>query len=195
MKKLIISAVALIISATSFAQNWKLDAAHSKIQFSTKYLVISDVDGEFKKVDGTITSSKQDWTDLSATLTADVNSISTDNEMRDKHLKSDDFFNAEKFPTITFESKKIKNLGGNKYLLTGDLTIRDVTKSVSVPLVYNGSVKDPWGNLKAGFKATGKINRKDFNLKYSNAAATGEAVVGDEVEFTADIVLIKQAVN
>ena len=195
MKKLIITAVALIISATSFAQNWKLDASHSKIGFSTKYLVISDVNGEIKKFDGTFTSAKADWSDLNATLTADINSISTDNEMRDKHLKSDDFFNAEKFPTITFESKKIKSLGGNKYILTGDLTIRDVTKSVSLPLVYNGSVTDPWGNLKAGFKASGKINRKDFNLKYSNAAATGEAVVGDEVEFTADIVLIKQAVN
>jgi polyisoprenoid-binding protein YceI len=195
MKKLILAAAAIIISAASFAQSWKLDATHSKIGFSTKYLVISDVNGEIKKFDGTFASEKADWSDLNATLTADVNSISTDNEMRDKHLKSDDFFNAEKFPTITFESKKIKSLGGNKYILTGDLTIRDVTKSVSLPLVYNGSVKDPWGNLKAGFKATGKINRKDFNLKYSNAAATGEAVVGDDVEFTADIVLIKQSVN
>ncbi len=195
MKKLIFCVAALIVSATSFAQNWKLDAAHSKLQFSTKYLVISDVDGEFKKVDGTFTSSKSDWTDMSATLTADVNSISTDNEMRDKHLKSDDFFNAEKFPNITFTSTKVKSLGGNKYILTGDLTIRDVTKSVSLPLVYNGSVKDPWGNLKAGFKATGKINRKDFNLKYNNAASTGEAVVSDEVQFTADIVLIKATSN
>jgi polyisoprenoid-binding protein YceI len=124
-----------------------------------------------------------------------VNSISTDNEMRDKHLKSDDFFNAEKFPVITFTTKKIKQLDGNKYILTGDLTIRDVTKTVSLPVVYNGTVKDPWGNLKAGFKATGKINRKEFNLKYNNAAATGEAVVGDEVEFTADIVLMKQSIN
>jgi polyisoprenoid-binding protein YceI len=192
MKKLIFTLASIAIAATSFGQNWKLDAAHSKFKFSTKYLVISDVEGEFKKVDGTFTSSKNDWADLTSTITADVSSISTDNEMRDKHLKSDDFFNAEKFPVISFVSKKVKNLGGNKFILTGDLTIRDVTKQVDVPVIYNGTVKDPWGNTKAGFKATGKINRKDFNLKYNNAAATGEAVVSDDVEFTADIVLIKQ---
>ena len=90
--------------------------------------------------------------------------------MRDNHLKSDDFFNAEKFPFITFKSKGIKMIDKNKYILTGDLTIRDVTKTVELPLVFGGIVKDPWGNTKAGFKATGKINRKEFNLKYKNAA-------------------------
>lgn len=192
MKKLIITTAAALIATFSFAQNWKLDAAHSKIKFNTRYLVISDVDGEFKKIDGTFASSKPDWSDLSTTIIADVNSISTDNDMRDKHIKSDDFFNAEKYPSITFKSKSVKNLGGNKFVLTGDLTVRDVTKQVEIPVVYNGTVKDPWGNTKAGFKATGKINRKDFNLKYSGAAGTGEAVVGDEVEFTIDMVLIKQ---
>jgi polyisoprenoid-binding protein YceI len=192
MKKLFFTAIASMIAIASFAQSWKLDAAHSKVHFTTKYMVISDVDGEFKKVDGTFASSKPDWSDLNIVVTADVNSISTDNEMRDNHIKSDEFFNAEKYPTITFKSKSVKNLGGNKFILTGDLTIRDVTKKVEIPVVYNGTVKDPWGNTKAGFKATGKINRKEFNLKYSGAAATGEAVVGDEVEFTIDLVLIKQ---
>lgn len=192
MKKLIVTAAAASIAVASFAQNWKLDPAHSKIKFNTKYLVISDVDGEFKKIDGTFASSKSDWSDLTAVVTADVNSIATDNDMRDKHLKGDDFFNAEKYPAITFKSKSVKKLAGNKFILTGDLTIRDVTKSVEIPVVYNGTVKDPWGNTKAGFKASGKINRKDFNLKYSGAAATGEAVVSDEVEFTVDLVLIKQ---
>lgn len=191
MKKLIFTAAAVSIAAVSFAQNWKLDAAHSKIKFNTKYLLISDVDGEFKKIDGTFVSAKPDWSDMSANVTADVNSITTDNEMRDKHIKADDFFNAEKYPNITFKSKSVKNLGGNRFILTGDLTIRDVTKQVEMPVVYNGTVKDPWGNTKAGFKATGKINRKDFNLKYNGAAGTGEAVVGDEVEFTVDLVLIK----
>lgn len=193
MKKIIFTVAVFAMAATSFAQNWKLDASHSKIKFSTKYLVISDVDGEFKKIDGTFNSAKPDWSDLTATLSADVNSISTDNDMRDKHLKSDDFFNAEKFPGITFKSKSVKNIGGNKMILSGQLTIRDVTKQVDIPVVYNGTVKDPWGNTKAGFKATGKISRKEFNLKYNNAAATGEAVVGDEVEFTIDLVLIKEA--
>ncbi len=192
MKKLIVTAAAALVAVASLAQNWKLDVNHSKIKFNTKYLLISDVDGEFKKIDGTFASSKPDWSDLNATLTADVNSITTDNEMRDKHIKSDDFFNAEKYPSITFKSKSVKNLGGNKFILIGDLTIRDVTKQVEVPVVYNGTVRDPWGNTKAGFKATGKINRKEFNLKYNNAAAAGEAVVGDDVEFTVDLVLIKQ---
>ncbi|MFZ7106645.1 MAG: YceI family protein [Candidatus Pollutiaquabacter aromativorans] len=192
MKKVLTLIAAVALSATAIAQNWKLDGSHSKIRFTTKYLVISDVDGEFKKFDGTFTSSKADWSDLQATMTVQVPSITTDNEMRDKHLLSDDFFNAEKFPTMTFTSTGIKSLGNNKYVLSGNLTVRDVTKKVEVPLVYGGQVKDPWGNLKAGFKATGKINRKDFGLKYANAAATGEAVVGDEVEFTIDAVLIKQ---
>ncbi|MFN8166386.1 MAG: YceI family protein [Bacteroidia bacterium] len=192
MKRLSLLVLGLAMTAATYAQNWKIDAAHSKIRFSAKYLVISDTEGEFKKFDGTITSSKADWTDLQATITIDVNSINTDNDMRDGHLKSDDFFNAEKFPTITFKAISVKNLGGNKYMLTGDLTIRDVTKRVEVPVVFGGTVKDPWGNLKAGFKATGTINRKDFGLKYTNAAATGEAVVSDNVEFTIDLVLIKQ---
>ena len=192
MKKVLTLIAAVALSATAIAQNWKLDGSHSKIRFTTKYLVISDVDGEFKKFEGTFTSLKADWSDLQATMTVQVPSITTDNEMRDKHLLSDDFFNAEKFPTMTFTSTGIKSLGNNKYVLSGNLTVRDVTKKVEVPLVYGGQVKDPWGNLKAGFKATGKINRKDFGLKYANAAATGEAVVGDEVEFTIDAVLIKQ---
>lgn len=192
MKKLTLLAAALVLSATSFAQSWKIDAAHTKIHFNTKYLVISDVEGEFKKFEGTFTSAKSDWTDLQATMTVQVNSITTDNDMRDKHLMSEDFFNAEKYPTLTFKSKGVKNLGNNKYVLTGDFTIRDVTKTVEVPVVYGGTVKDPWGNVKAGFKATGSINRKDFGLKYSNAAATGEAVVSDNVDFTIDMVLIKQ---
>lgn len=192
MKKitLLLTGIALTISAV--AQTWKMDAAHSKIRFSTKYLVISDVDGEFKKYDGTFTSAKDDWSDLKADVTVQVNSINTDNEMRDKHLMGDDFFNAEKFPVITFKSKGVKMIEKNKFILTGDLTIRDVTKQVEVPLVYGGTVKDPWGNIKAGFKATGTINRKDYNLKYKDAAATGEAVVGDNVDFTIDAVLIKQ---
>ncbi len=192
MKKITLLAIMMATTVSIFAQSWKIDAAHSKVRFTTKYLVISDVDGEFKKFDGTVTASKADWTDLQATIAVDVTSITTDNEMRDGHLKGDDFFNAEKYPSITFKSTGIKNLGGNKYVLSGELTIRDVTKKVEIPLAFGGTVKDPWGNLKAGFKATGSINRKDYGLKYANAAATGEAVVGDVVDFTIDLVLIKQ---
>ena len=183
---------AIILTISSFAQNWKIDPAHTKIHFNAKYLVISETEGEFKTFEGVFTSSKPDWTDLKAEITVQVNSLTTDNEMRDNHLKGDDFFNVEKFPTITFKSKGIKMIDKNKYVLSGDLTIRDVTKSVEIPVVYGGTVKDPWGNIKAGFKATGKINRQEYNLKYSAAAATGEAVVSDEVDFTIDAILIKQ---
>jgi polyisoprenoid-binding protein YceI len=192
MKKIIYSIALLTAGLQVNAQNWKLDPAHSKILFNAEYLVISDVEGEFKNFDGTFNSAKDDWSDLKAEVSVQVASLTTDNEMRDKHLKSDDFFNAEEYPTITFKSNGIKKIDKNKYVLSGNLTVRDVTKSVEVPLVYNGTVKDPWGNTKAGFKATGKINRKEYNLKYNNAAATGEAVVGDDVEFTINAVLIKQ---
>ena len=192
MTKISLAFAVIILSISSFAQNWKLDPAHTKIHFTTKYLAITDVEGEFKKFDGTFSSSKPDWTDLKTDITVQVASITTDNEMRDNHMKGDDFFNVEKFPVITFKSKGVKMIDKSKYVLTGDLTLRDVTKTVEMPVVYGGTVKDPWGNIKAGFKATGKINRKEFNLKYNSAAGTGEAVVSDDVEFTIDAVLIKQ---
>ena len=192
MKKITLVLAVLAFSISSFAQSWKLDPAHSRIHFTTQYLVITDVEGDFKTFDGIFTSSKPDWSDLEVDVTIQVNSISTDNDNRDNHLKSDDFFNAEKFPTITFKSKSIKIIDKNKYVLTGDLTIRDVTKTVEIPFVYGGSITDSKGRVKAGFKATGKINRKEFNLKYSGAAASGEAVVSDDVEFKLDAVLIKQ---
>jgi polyisoprenoid-binding protein YceI len=191
MKKITLAVALIAMTVTAFAQNWKIDGAHSKIRFTTKYLLISDAEGEFKKFDGTVTSSKPDFSDLQATVTVDVNSITTDNDMRDGHLKSDDFFNAAKFPTIVFKSTGIKSVGDKKYMLTGTLTIRDVTKTVTLPLVYNGTVKDPFGNTKAGFKATGTINRQEYGLKWSNKAATGEAVVSDDVDFTIDMILIK----
>ena len=192
MKKITLIVASLAISLSSFAQNWKLDPSHSRIHFTAQYLVIADAEGDFKSFDGTFISSKEDWSDLKIDMTVQANSLTTDNESRDKHLKSDDFFNVEKYPSISFKSKSIKRIDKNKFILTGDLTIRDITKTVEVPLVYGGTVKDPWGNIKAGFKANGKINRKEFNLKYNNAAATGEAIVSDDVEFKIDAVLIKQ---
>ena len=192
MKKITLMAALVVMTATAFAQqNWKIDGAHSKVKFTTKYLLISDVDGEFKKFDGKVTANAADFSDLAATITVDVNSIVTDNDMRDGHLKSDDFFNAEKYPTMTFKSTGIKSLGNKKYTLTGLMTIRDVTKTVTIPLVYGGTVTDPWGNIKAGFKATGSINRQEYGLKWDNKAATGEAVVSDDVDFTIDLILIK----
>jgi polyisoprenoid-binding protein YceI len=144
-------------------------------------LVISEVEGNFKTFDGTIASSKPDFTDAVINFTVDINSINTDNEKRDEHLKNDDFFNAEKYPQMTFKSTAFKKLKGNKYELTGLLTIRDVTKTVKWDVTYGGTTNDPWGNTKAGFKASTVINRLDYGLKWNSLTEAGGAVVGSDV--------------
>ena len=167
---------------------WVVDKAHSNVRFSVSHLVVSDVDGSFKSFDGSMAASKPDFTDASIVFAADVNSINTDNENRDKHLKSDDFFNAEKFPQIKFVSKSFKSLGNNKYSLAGDLTIRDITKPVTFDVNYGGTVTSAaMGGTHAGFKAKTTINRFDYNLKWNAATETGGAVVGKEVEITLNI--------
>jgi len=167
---------------------WVLDKTHSNVRFSVSHLVVSDVDGSFKSFDGTMTSAKPDFSDAVINFTVDVNSINTDNENRDKHLKSDDFFNATKFPQIKFASKSFQLLGNNKYTLTGDLTIRDVTKTVSFDVTYGGTVTSAaMGGTHAGFKAKATINRFDYNLKWNAATEAGGAIVGKEVEITLNI--------
>lgn len=182
MKKALVLAVIAFISTSVFAQTkWTIDAVHSSVKFTVTHLVISEVEGSFKKFDGSITAAKPDFTDASINFTVDVNSISTDNDMRDKHLKSDDFFNAEKFPAMTFKSTGFKKLTANKYALSGNLTIRDVTKPVVFNVVYGGTVKDGYGNTKAGFKATASINRFDYNLKWNALTEAGGATVGKDI--------------
>lgn len=189
MKKLItLLAIATTLGAT--AQTWSVDNAHSGVKFSVSHLVISEVEGQFKKFDGTIKASKEDFTDAQIEFTIDVNSINTDNEGRDKHLKSDDFFNAEKFPNITFKGGTLKKVNAGKYILQGQLTIRDVTKNVSFDVVYNGTVKDPYGNTKAGFKIVGIVDRLAFGLKWNTMADAGP-VVGKDVTFTVNLELKK----
>lgn len=191
MKNILASAL-LLLSLGASADNWVIDPSHSSVKFTTKYMLISEVEGSFRKFDGTFTATQADFKDLTANMTVEVASVNTDNESRDGHLKGDDFFNAEKFPTMTFKSTGIKSLGKGRLVLTGDLTIRDVTKSVEVPLVYGGTTKDPWGNTRAGFKATGTINRKEFKLSWDKKNDLGEAVVADDVTFTIDASLIKK---
>jgi polyisoprenoid-binding protein YceI len=162
---------------------WTVDKPHTNVKFSVAHLVISDVDGNFKSFDGSMESSKPDFSDAKITFTADVNSINTDNDMRDGHLKSDDFFNAAKFPQIKFVSTLFTPLGDNKYKLVGNLTIRDVTKSVTFDVKYGGSVV-AMGGTHAGFKATTNIDRFDYNLKWSKATEAGGLVAGKDVEIT-----------
>ena len=143
MKKIFLVAVIAFIQTAVFAQTkWNVDNAHSSVKFSVSHLVISEVEGAFKKFTGNITSAKPDFTDAAINFAIDVNSINTDNDMRDKHLKGDDFFNAEQYPNMTFKSTSFKKLSGNKYALSGNLTIRNVTKPVKFDVVYGGTAKD-----------------------------------------------------
>ena len=170
------------------ATRWAIDKAHSNVRFSVTHLVVSDVDGGFKSFDGNMTASKPDFTDAVINFTVDVNSITTDNENRDKHLQSDDFFNAPKFPQIKFVSKSFQALGNNKYKLTGDLTIRDVTKTVAFDVTYGGTITSAaMGGTHAGFKAKTTINRFDYNLKWNTATEAGGMVVGKDVDITLNI--------
>lgn len=170
---------------------WGIDKSHSNVKFSVSHLVVSEVEGSFKNFDGTLETSKADLSDAKINFTVDVNSINTDNDYRDKHLKGDDFFNAEKFPQMKFESTSLKSVGGNKYKLNGNLTIRDVTKPVSFDVTYGGTAS-MGGKQKAGFKAKGSINRFDYNLKWSATTEAGGMVVGKDVEITINAELNKQ---
>ncbi len=178
--------------AVNTAGNWSVDAVHSNVKFTVSHLVISEVDGHFKLFDGKMTNTKADFSDAKIEFSVDVNSINTDNEMRDNHLKSDDFFNAGKYPKMVFVGKSFKKISGNKYELNGDMTIRDVTKAVKFEVTYGGAVKDPYGNIKAGFKAKSTINRKSFGLMWSAVTEAGGAVVGDDVDINLNIQLVKK---
>ena len=172
----------LLISTTVNAQTkWSLDNAHTGVKFTVTHLVISEVEGSFKSFSGSMTASKPDFTDAQIDFSVDIASINTDNEMRDKHLKSDDFFNAEKFPKMTFKSISMKKINDKKYELTGNLTIRDVTKKVKFDVNYGGTAKDPYGNIKSGFKATTVINRLEYGLKWNTLTEAGGAMVGSDV--------------
>lgn len=172
---------AAVVSGSSSAQTWQLDKAHSQVTFSVAHLVIAEVSGRFTDFEVNYTQAKDDIT--SATIEAKIKtaSIHTDNENRDKHLRSDDFLNAEKFPEMTFKSKSIEKVGDKEYRIHGDLTIRDVTKPVVLNATHAGDVTDPWGNVKRAFKATTKFNRFDYGVKWNTAIETGGLVAGETI--------------
>jgi polyisoprenoid-binding protein YceI len=165
------------------AAKWAVDKVHTNVIFSVSHLVVSDVEGKFKSFDGSLESDKPDFSDAKIIFTVDVSSVNTDNDMRDNHLKSDDFFNASKFPQIKFESTSFQPTGGNKYKLSGNLTIRDVTKPVVFDVTFGG-VANAMGGTHAGFKAKATINRFDYNLKWSATTEAGGLVVGKDVDIT-----------
>lgn len=171
---------------------YKIDTVHSEITFKVKHLMITNVTGSFTQFDATMESEAADFSDAKIFFEADVNSIFTNSEQRDSHLKSDDFFAAEKFPKLSFTSKSITKKSEENYSLTGDLTIRDVTKSVELAVTYGGTMTDPYGQVKSGFEIAGKINRKDFGLNWTAITEAGGIIVSDEVKLNLAVQMIKQ---
>ena len=175
-------------------KKWALDTTHSEVHFKIKHLMITNVTGSFNVFTVAAQTEDEDFTKARISFTADVNSVSTNNEQRDAHLKGADFFDAEKFPQLKFEATKSENVDSDgSYELYGDLTIRDVTKNVKLSVEFGGVVKDPWGNTKAGFTINGKINRKDFGLTWNAVTEAGGVMVSEEVRLSAEIQLIEQA--
>ncbi len=186
MKKQFFNLAAFLLLGASGAvaqTTWKVDKSHSNVKFAVSHMVVSEVEGSFRIFDGSLVASKADLSDAKVNFSVDVASVNTDNEKRDGHLKSDDFFNAEKFPKMSFVSKSMKPLGGNKYALTGDLTLRDVTKTVTFDVTYGGQINTGRG-VKAGFKAKATIDRLTYGLKYAPALETGGLAVGKDVDIT-----------
>ena len=173
------------------AEVWNIDPVHSTIGFSVRHMVISKVPGEFRDYDGQITFDGKNLAQGQVDITIQMASIDTRNEDRDKHLRSADFFDVEKFPVMTFKSKKITPGMGNAFALVGDLTIKGITREVTLNGEFNGTMVDPWGNTRAGFAAETTINRQDFNVSWSNALQDGSLVVGNGVTINLEIELIK----
>lgn len=173
--------------------SWQIDSAHSQIQFSVRHMMISKVRGEFQKFSGTVNFEENNPANTTLDIQIDINSINTREAQRDGHLKSADFFNAEVYPSMAFKSTSVQVTGSNTAVLTGDLTIRDVTKEVKLDVEFLGFAKSPWGSTNAGFTAHGSLNREDFGLVWNVALETGGVLVGKEIEINIETELIKAA--
>lgn len=174
-------------------QKWVLDPMHSEVQFKVKHLVISTVSGFFKSFEGSLTTENDDFTGAQIEFSLDVNSVDTNQEHRDTHLKGAEFFDAEQFPHITFKSTSFTKKDDEEYELKGDLTIKGVTKPVTLNVEHGGSAADFYGNTKAGFDITGKINRKDFGLTWDGVTEAGSVVVGEDIKLVISVQFAKQA--
>ena len=177
------------LSALGYGATWNIDPAHSVAHFKIKHMMITNVPGQFTGISGTFEVDDKDITKLKAEATLDVKTLNTNNEKRDGHLKSPDFFDAEKYPTITFKSKKVTKSGAN-FKLMGDLTMHGVTKEVTLNAAeLTSPVKDPGGNMKRGFSATTQLNRKDFGITWNKALEAGGWLVGEKVDVTIELEL------
>lgn len=171
---------------------WSLDPTHSELEFKVKHLMITTVTGSLNTLTGSLTSDSEDFENAKVTFEADINSIDTRNTDRDNHLKSADFFDAEQFPKMTFTSSSFEK-DGSDYALKGDLTIKGTTKPIKLNVEFGGIATDPWGNTKAGFTISGKINRVDFGLTWNAALETGGVMVSEDVKILGELQFVKQA--
>ena len=189
------AAISLLLSSWGFASTWQIDPAHSSATFSIRHMTVSNVRGEFGKVSGMVNWDDADVSKSTAEATIDATTINTHEPKRDTHLKSPDFFDAEKYPTITFKSTHVQKVGANHLKITGDLTMHGVTRPVTLDATYTGEVKDPGGSIRRGASATTKLNRKDFGLTWNKALEAGGVLVGDEVDIALELELAKKAPN
>lgn len=171
---------------------WMSDGSHSSAEFSVRHMMISNVKGTFKDFNVEYDGNPDDFTNGTAKVDISIASVETHDEGRNTHLMSDDFFNSEKFPKMTFVSSKINDLGNSKYSITGNLTIRDVTKEVALDGEYEGQAKDPWGNERIGITVKGELLREDFGLKWNTPLDSGGVLVGSKVKFEVHVELIKK---
>lgn len=180
------------MTTTDVKTKWIIDPTHSEIQFKVKHLMITTVTGSFTTFEGEVIEDGNDFKNAEISFKAKTDSVYTNNEQRDNHLKSDDFFSAEKFPWLTFKNGKlVANNSDNKFTLKGNLTIKDVTKEVELDVELAGIQKDPWGNDKAGFSLNGVINRKDFGLTWNTVTEGGGLLVSEEIKISAEVQLNK----
>lgn len=175
------------------ATTWVIDPSHSEVQFKVKHLMVSTVTGSFGQYEGQLVMAGDDFEDAQISFSAEISSISTNQEQRDTHLKSADFFDADQFPQLTFTSTGMKKTGDDTYALTGDLTLHGVTKPVTLKAEYGGQMEDFYGQTKAGFELTGVIKRKEYGLNWDAVTEAGGVVVSDDVRLIMNIQVIKQA--
>ncbi|MFQ5498393.1 MAG: YceI family protein [Candidatus Zixiibacteriota bacterium] len=185
------SILVISLALPAVADDWKVDGVHSSVNFSVRHMIISNVKGTFGDISGDVGFDGKNVEAGSVAFTIQIASIDTDNEKRDKHLRSEEFFNAEKYPTMSFASKEVRADSSSKFILTGDLTLKDVTKEVSFMCEFNGVVTDPWGNTRAGFSAESTIDRQEFNITWSNTLDGGGLVVGNDVKISLEIEIVK----
>ncbi|MBC7615702.1 MAG: YceI family protein [Pedobacter sp.] len=169
---------------------WALDPTHSELQFKVKHLMITTVTGSLKSFSAALTSVDDEFTDATISFSGNISSLDTGNTDRDNHLKSGDFFDAEKFPTLDFKSTSMQKDGGD-YIINGDLTIKETTKQVKLIAEFGGIATDPWGNIKAGFTLSAKINRSEFGLTWNAALETGGVMVSEEVRILGELQFVK----